>query len=50
MSEFSQLLRNFRKELQFTQTEFATYLNQLDDEFNAVDVVTINRWENWTHH
>ncbi|MFA0158818.1 helix-turn-helix transcriptional regulator, partial [Vibrio sp. 10N.261.46.A3] len=46
MSEFSQLLRNFRKELQFTQTEFATYLNQLDDEFNAVDVVTINRWEN----
>ncbi|MCZ8501300.1 helix-turn-helix transcriptional regulator [Vibrio lentus] len=46
MSEFSQLLRNFRKELQFTQTEFATYLNQLDDELNAVDVVTINRWEN----
>ncbi|CAK1873021.1 Helix-turn-helix protein [Vibrio crassostreae] len=46
MSEFSQLLRNFRKELQFTQTELATYLNQLDDEFNAVDVVTINRWEN----
>ncbi|CAK2121186.1 helix-turn-helix domain-containing protein [Vibrio crassostreae] len=46
MSEFSQLLRNFRKELQFTQTELATYLNQLDDEFNSVDVVTINRWEN----
>ncbi|MFA0016040.1 helix-turn-helix transcriptional regulator [Vibrio lentus] len=46
MSEFSQLLRNLRKELKFTQTEFATYLNHLDDEFNAVDVVTINRWEN----
>ncbi|MCY9862482.1 helix-turn-helix transcriptional regulator [Vibrio coralliirubri] len=46
MSEFSQLLRNFRKELQFTQAEFATYLNQLDDELNAVDVVTISRWEN----
>ncbi|CAK1846592.1 helix-turn-helix domain-containing protein [Vibrio crassostreae] len=46
MSDFSQLLRNLRKELKFTQTEFATYLNHLDDEFNAVDVVTINRWEN----
>lgn len=46
MSEFSQLLRNLRKELEFTQTEFATYLNHLDDDFNAVDVVTINRWEN----
>lgn len=46
MSEFSQLLRNLRKELGCTQTEFATYLNHLDDEFKAVDVVTINRWEN----
>ena len=46
MSEFSQLLRNLRKEFQFTQTEFAIYLNHLDDEFKAVDVVTINRWEN----
>ncbi|MFM2642159.1 helix-turn-helix transcriptional regulator [Vibrio chagasii] len=35
-----------RKELQFTQAEFAAYLSRQDDELNAVDVVTINRWEN----
>ena len=46
MSEFSQLLRSLRKELEFTQKEFATYLNHLDDDFNSIDVVTINRWEN----
>lgn len=46
MSAFPQLLRSVRNEFNFTQTEFATYLNHLDDEFNAIDVVTVNRWEN----
>ncbi len=47
MSAFPQLLRSYaRNEFNFTQTEFATYLNHLDDEFNAIDVVTVNCWEN----
>ena len=48
MSIFGNILVQFRKLQKHTQQEFITALSQFHEEFNALNTVTLSRWENGT--
>ena len=48
MSIFGDILVQFRKLQTYTQKEFINTLSQFHEEFNALNPVTLSRWENGT--